>query len=552
MITTTVDRIIELLSEKGSTDIKQIAKALSTKVDSVDAIISYLEEEGMVELKYGVMTTIASLKKEEKKEEEEKPAVKKVKAEEKVVPKPTVVKKPEAVKKIEKPVPKPVEEKPEIPKPIEAAKPAPELKPTIPRLDETKGTKVERNNTRLANMMITLLEKFNSLPKERQFEVVPVLNDILSLAKENDIYARKDEISSEFVLCSLIISLNLIVDKYSRTKETGVAKKAGITYDLIRDISAKTDRARLGYYKDMIENTHQRIIDEVYPTAKLRQAVIDLLSKKKKLNVKKIPKAVGSTKEKVDPILAILKKEGVVEVKKGIMGTKAILKKPKVEEKKPELKKEFKPMVKAKIPEKPLEIPKEKLEIEKPKIEMPKPKEEKPLLLEEKEEKPRMLPAKPLPAKRKLGIKVIPRFNESKGSKADRMNARLTNMMIDLLEKFHSLEEENHDEAVLLLNKMLTLAKENNLYARKDEISAEFILCSLLISMDILVSEYEMSKDMNLARKLYSTYQLMKGIALKIDKKRIKYHRGLIKDIHSRIVSNVYSGIDAPKIKTTV
>ena len=100
MITTTVDRIIALLTEKESADIKQIAKTLGTKVDSVDAIISYLEEEGMVELQYGVLTTIAKLKKEEKKEGEEKKLVKKVEGEEEAVPKPTVVKKPEAVRKI--------------------------------------------------------------------------------------------------------------------------------------------------------------------------------------------------------------------------------------------------------------------------------------------------------------------------------------------------------------------------------------------------------------------------------------------------------------------
>ncbi len=556
MITTTVDRIIALLTEKESADIKQIAKTLGTKVDSVDAIISYLEEEGMVELQYGVLTTIAKLKKEEKKEGEEKKLVKKVGGEEKAVPKPTIVKKPEAVRRIEKPVPKPAE-KPEAQKPLEA-KPV-ELKPTIPRLNETKGTKAEKSSARLANMMISLLEKFKSLPKERQFGIVPALNDVLRLAKDKNLYARKDAVSSEFILCSLIISLNLIIDKYAKTKDAELAKKADLTYQLIEDISAKADKARLQHYNDMIENTHQRIVDEVYPISKLRQAIIDFLSQKKKFKVKKIPKAVNSTKEKVGPVLDILKKEGAVEVKKGMFGAKAIFKKLKVVEekkleseipnsrnkvsRKPELKKEFKPMAKAKIPEKAEEKPREfpkPLEIEKPEIKPQKPKEEK----------QGMVPAKPLP--KKIRLNAIPRFNEAKGGKADRMNAKLANMMIDLLEKFHNLEEENHDEAVLLLNRMLTLAKENNLYARKDEISAEFILCSLLISMDILVSEYEATKDAKLAKKLHSTYQLMKGMALKIDKKRLKYYNSLIKDIHGRIVSHVYSKTDIQKIKTTV
>jgi hypothetical protein len=70
--------------------------------------------------------------------------------------------------------------------------------------------------------------------------------------------------------------------------------------------------------------------------------------------------------------------------------------------------------------------------------------------------------------------------------------------------------------------------------------------------MDILVSEYESTKDINLARKLHSTYQLMKAMAMKADKRRIKYYKGLIDDIYSRVMEHVFSKENAQALKTTL
>ena len=113
-------------------------------------------------------------------------------------------------------------------------------------------------------------------------------------------------------------------------------------------------------------------------------------------------------------------------------------------------------------------------------------------------------------------------------------------MIISLLEKFYSLPEHKRANAIIVMNDMIHLAKQNEVYRKKDSSSMEFILCSLLISMGTLIGEYEESKDASMAKKIHSTYHIMREIALKIEKPRLPHYKGLINDIYSRVLNDIY------------
>jgi len=297
MIKTNVDRTIELLEQSGEGDIASIAKTLGTTKDSIELILTFLEEEGMVELKYGVTKTIATLKKvkldkkiEEMKEEEddyekeEEEARKKAEKEGKKKPELPKAPEPKLLPKHKIPLPKPeikpkkLLQKPKhilkkekskiapkiIHKPLKVMVPAFKSKVSIPKFDNKNIAKQDKMAAKITNMIINLVERFYLMPTQRRDNAVIVMNDIMKLAKENDMYHRKDPLSMEFILCSLLISIGTLIEDYETSKDFVMAKKIHSTYHLMRQIALKLEKPRLTHYESLIKDVYDRVIQDVY------------------------------------------------------------------------------------------------------------------------------------------------------------------------------------------------------------------------------------------------------------------------------------------------
>jgi len=315
--------------------------------------------------------------------------------------------------------------------------PVPEKPILVPRFDETIGTRMDRMGARLTNMIIELFEKFPNLSKEEVGNATVVYNDILNLARESNVYTQRSKVTSEFMLCSILISMGLLIREYEEKKDVNTAKKIYSTYHMVERFADEIDKTRLEYYTKQVNDIYETIMRDIYPKLKL-----------------------------LEPPKPVLKP---------------------VEEKKPE---EEKPV-------------------------LPKPQEALPSAV------------------------IIPRIDEKAAGKRI-MTAKLTNAIIVLLERFYALPKDKQADAILVLNDILRLAKENKLYAQKDAMSAEFILCSLLMSTDMLVSEYERNKNTRLANKIHSTYHLMRDIAMRIDRARLNYYKGMINSLYARIIKDIY------------
>ena len=261
MIKTNVDRTIELLEQKGKVDINAIASALGAKKDNIELILTFLEEMGMVELQYGVTKTIASLKKviEEKKE-----AVEAAEEEDEEKEQEEAEKKKAKEEKKEKKPALPTAPKGLAPKPMKVMVPAYIKKLAIPRFNEKRFPDNDKMVARLTNMIINLLEKFYRLPPDKRAGAVIVMNDILKLAKQNSVYKRKDSLSMEFILCSLLISIGALIGEYEENRDFSMAKKIHSTYHLMRGIALKLDKPRLFHYEGLIKDVYDRVILDVY------------------------------------------------------------------------------------------------------------------------------------------------------------------------------------------------------------------------------------------------------------------------------------------------
>lgn len=153
-----------------------------------------------------------------------------------------------------------------------------------------------------------------------------------------------------------------------------------------------------------------------------------------------------------------------------------------------------------------------------------------PNLMEHKQEdktKPVSVTAKKLP-------ETIPRLHAAARTEEEKKDVRLANMMISLLEKFFYLAGRKREELMLVMNDLLRLAKENRMHSRKNSVNAEFTLCSLIISMETLTSDYEESKSRKVAAKINSAYNLLKKIIGEVDKPRIKHYMKYINDVYER------------------
>lgn len=261
MIKTNVDRTIELLEQKGTVEINHIATALGMKKDNIEIMLKFLEEMGMVKMQYGVTKTLASLK---KVEEEKKAAAEKAEEEAEEKEQEEDEKKKAKGEKGGKEPALPTVPKGMSPKQMKMMLPAYIHKLAIPRFDEKKLPDNDKMVAKLTNMIINLLEKFYRIPPNKKAGVVIVMNDILKLAKQNKLYQRKDSLSMEFILCSLLISIGSLIGEYEENKDFSMAKKIHSTYHLMRGIALKIDKPRLSHYEGLIKDVYNRVIIDIY------------------------------------------------------------------------------------------------------------------------------------------------------------------------------------------------------------------------------------------------------------------------------------------------
>ena len=423
MIRTNVDRVVELLQQQGKADVRHIAKQLGARQDSVDLILAYLEEDGVIEMKYGVLHTTVKLKKLKR-------AMQLPKAPTRVLPAGTVPSPKAPPRRVIlapslrrtpalepaaprlKPVARPAPRPPVAPEPAvpPAAAPRvikkPSIPPIVPELPE-EGSKRQKLDSHITNMMIHLLSKFYASQESKQPKIAALLEELSAFADKSGFYKHRGPKNVEFMLCSLLMSVHLLLTKYKQRKDPVFAQKILATYKLLMRVSTSMASQRLSHY--------EKYLDEV-------TAHVDAL---------------------------------------------------------------------------PMQAPKK-------------------------------LVARRPAAKPKAGAQpIIPKLPEH-GTKQDKMNAHIANMMFDLLTKFIRAPQERREKAAALLDDLSSFAQKSGFYKRKGSVQAEFMFCSLLVSLNLLLHQAQKRKTLALTKKIKTTRALMTRTAKKVSKQRLKYYKDLL------------------------
>ncbi len=138
--------------------------------------------------------------------------------------------------------------------------------------------------------------------------------------------------------------------------------------------------------------------------------------------------------------------------------------------------------------------------------------------------------------------RLIPRLAET-GAGAEKKAAELANLMIELLENTVKSFEFQKRDAAKAFSDVDMLARESGIYSMNGSAPSEFMLCSYLFRLRLLISAYRSNMDKSVAEEIYSIYPLAKQAAIGMDKQRLRFYLTYIKSIHKIIVSQVYPHI---------